>query len=69
LFGLQRTIKGRKISNSKSEYYRQRAEQMLQQARSAETEALRRSYLAIAENWRRLAEQEAEARQKRDGES
>jgi hypothetical protein len=40
---------------------------MLKQAEAAETEALRRSYLAIAENWRRLAEQEEKARQKKEG--
>ena len=57
---------GRKISNPRSEYYRQRAEQMARQAQSAETDALRRSYLAIAENWQRLADQEAKTQQIRD---
>ena len=42
---------------------------MLKQAQAAETEALRRSYLAITENWRRLAEQEEMKRQKKEGEA
>ena len=42
---------------------------MLRQAQAAETDALRRSYLAIAENWRRLAEQEEDARRKKEPDS
>jgi hypothetical protein len=38
-------------------FYRQRAAQMRMQADSAATDELRASYLAIAADWERLAEQ------------
>ena len=39
---------------------------MVKLAEAADTDALRRSYLAIAENWRRLAEQEEMDRRKKE---
>jgi hypothetical protein len=41
---------------------------MVKLAEGADTDALRKSYLAIAENWRRLAEQEERDRQKKQDE-
>ena len=41
---------------------------MAKLAQDAATESLRRSYLAIAENWRRLAEEEESERRKKQGE-
>ena len=49
------------ITSRSPDYYRKRAAQMIRQAESAQTEALRRSYLAIAEKWQRLADLEDKA--------
>jgi hypothetical protein len=43
------------------DFYRLRAAHMLKQAQTAETEALRKAYQAIAEDWARLAEQAEQA--------
>lgn len=38
-------------------FYRLRADHMLKQAQTAESEALRKAYQALADDWARLAEQ------------
>jgi hypothetical protein len=46
---------------SSPEFYRMRASHMLKQAETAESEALRKAYQAIAEDWASLAEQTEKA--------
>jgi hypothetical protein len=38
------------------DFYRLRADHMLKQAQTAESEALRKAYQALADDWARLAE-------------
>jgi hypothetical protein len=46
---------------SSPDFYRMRAAHMLKQAETAESEALRKAYQAIAEDWASLAEQTEKA--------
>jgi hypothetical protein len=46
---------------SSPDFYRMRASHMFKQAETAESDALRKAYQAIAEDWARLAEQTEKA--------
>jgi signal-transduction protein with cAMP-binding, CBS, and nucleotidyltransferase domain len=54
------TVRGSALASEQETspgFYRLRAAHMFKQAQTAESEALRKAYQAIAEDWTRLAEQ------------
>jgi len=45
------------VKNNRADHYRKRAAEMHELARQAHTEEVRATYLNLAKNWDRLAEQ------------